>query len=167
MSNSLVVNEIYLSLQGESTFAGLPCIFIRLTGCNLRCSYCDTAYAFHEGDTRPVESILEDIHRLGMFAAAGIQEGRAGPAGDAGDEIRELVNNELAARGYRAELQDLSLSSRKDLFFLTGDGHIVRQKYLRYGRTEESLSPADLTKSGRRTNCSAGINRCWTRRRAR
>ena len=45
----MVVNEIYLSLQGESTFAGLPCIFIRLTACNLRCSYCDTAYAFTEG----------------------------------------------------------------------------------------------------------------------
>ena len=49
MSDTLVVNEIYLSLQGESTFAGLPCIFVRLTACNLRCSYCDTAYAFTEG----------------------------------------------------------------------------------------------------------------------
>ncbi len=49
MSESLVVNEIYVSLQGESTFAGLPCIFVRLTACNLRCSYCDTAYAFTEG----------------------------------------------------------------------------------------------------------------------
>ena len=49
MSDTLVVNEIYLSLQGESTFAGLPCIFVRLTGCDLRCSYCDTAYAFTEG----------------------------------------------------------------------------------------------------------------------
>ena len=49
MSDLLVVNEIYLSLQGESTFAGLPCIFVRLTACDLRCSYCDTAYAFTEG----------------------------------------------------------------------------------------------------------------------
>ena len=49
MPESLVVNEIYLSLQGESTFAGLPCVFVRLTACNLRCSYCDTAYAFTEG----------------------------------------------------------------------------------------------------------------------
>jgi 7-carboxy-7-deazaguanine synthase len=49
VSDTLVVNEIYLSLQGESTFAGLPCVFIRLTACNLRCSYCDTAYAFTEG----------------------------------------------------------------------------------------------------------------------
>ena len=49
VSDTLVVNEIYLSLQGESTFAGLPCVFIRLTACDLRCSYCDTAYAFTEG----------------------------------------------------------------------------------------------------------------------
>ena len=49
VSDTLVINEIYLSLQGESTFAGLPCIFVRLTACDLRCSYCDTAYAFTEG----------------------------------------------------------------------------------------------------------------------
>src|SRR5204862_491281 len=49
MNNTLVVNEIYLSIQGESTFAGLPCVFVRLAACNLRCSYCDTAYAFSEG----------------------------------------------------------------------------------------------------------------------
>ena len=61
MSDSLVVNEIYLSLQGESTFAGLPCVFVRLTGCNLRCSYCDTAYAFKEGRRRPVDEVLEEV----------------------------------------------------------------------------------------------------------
>ncbi len=46
---SLKVNEIYFSVQGESTHAGRPCIFIRLTYCNLRCTYCDTEYAFYEG----------------------------------------------------------------------------------------------------------------------
>jgi 7-carboxy-7-deazaguanine synthase len=60
----LVINEIYLSLQGESTFAGLPCIFIRLTTCNLRCSYCDTAYAFTEGKRQPLETILERVNEL-------------------------------------------------------------------------------------------------------
>ena len=55
MSDTLVVNEIYLSLQGESTFAGLPCVFIRLTACDLRCSYCDTAYAFTEGKKMPLD----------------------------------------------------------------------------------------------------------------
>ena len=64
MSETLVVNEVYLSLQGESTFAGLPCVFVRLTACNLRCSYCDTAYAFTEGEKQPVEGILADVRRL-------------------------------------------------------------------------------------------------------
>jgi 7-carboxy-7-deazaguanine synthase len=61
---TLVVNEIYLSLQGESTFAGLPCVFIRLTACDLRCSYCDTAYAFTEGKKRTLEEIRAEVLRL-------------------------------------------------------------------------------------------------------
>ena len=64
MSDSLVVNEIYLSLQGESTFAGLPCIFIRLTACDLRCSYCDTAYAFTEGKKRLLAEMLAGVNKL-------------------------------------------------------------------------------------------------------
>ena len=64
MSDTLVVNEIYLSLQGESTFAGLPCIFIRLTACDLRCSYCDTAYAFTEGKKKSLAEILGKVHEL-------------------------------------------------------------------------------------------------------
>ena len=64
MSESLVINEIYLSLQGESTFAGLPCIFVRLTACNLRCSYCDTAYAFAAGKRTDLEDIRERISSL-------------------------------------------------------------------------------------------------------
>lgn len=64
MSNTLVVNEIYLSLQGESTFAGLPCVFVRLTGCNLRCSYCDTAYAFTEGKRMSLEDVRAEVRRL-------------------------------------------------------------------------------------------------------
>jgi 7-carboxy-7-deazaguanine synthase len=64
VSDTLTVNEIYLSLQGESTFAGLPCIFVRLTACNLRCSYCDTAYAFTEGKKMPVIDIIAEIRRL-------------------------------------------------------------------------------------------------------
>ena len=66
MSETLVVNEVYLSLQGESTFAGLPCVFVRLTACNLRCSYCDTAYAFTEGVKQPVETILTEVRRLAV-----------------------------------------------------------------------------------------------------
>lgn len=62
--DSLVINEIYVSIQGESTFAGLPCIFIRTTGCNLRCSYCDTAYAFTEGKRRSIEEVSAEVRRL-------------------------------------------------------------------------------------------------------
>jgi 7-carboxy-7-deazaguanine synthase len=64
VTGSLVVNEIYLSLQGESTFAGLPCVFIRLTACDLRCSYCDTAYAFTEGKKRELTVILAEVREL-------------------------------------------------------------------------------------------------------
>lgn len=71
MSGTLVVNEIYLSLQGESTFAGLPCVFVRLTACNLRCSYCDTAYAFTEGRKMALAEVLAEVRRLAKpFAAA-------------------------------------------------------------------------------------------------
>ena len=73
MSDSLVVNEIYLSLQGESTFAGLPCVFVRLTACNLRCSYCDSAYAFKEGKRRPVAEVRAEVLRLAERFAAGVR----------------------------------------------------------------------------------------------
>ncbi len=61
MSETLVVNEVYLSLQGESTFAGLPCVFVRLTACNLRCSYCDTAYAFTEGKKLGLSEVRAEV----------------------------------------------------------------------------------------------------------
>lgn len=64
MREPLVINEIYLSVQGESTYAGLPCVFVRLTACNLRCSYCDTAYAFKEGEKKTIEDVLAEIDRL-------------------------------------------------------------------------------------------------------
>ena len=64
MSDTLVINEIYLSLQGESTFAGLPCVFVRLTACDSRCSYCDTAYAFTEGKTMPLTVVMMTVRGL-------------------------------------------------------------------------------------------------------
>ncbi|MBI3415156.1 MAG: radical SAM protein [Verrucomicrobia bacterium] len=75
MSATLAVNEIYLSLQGEGTFAGLPCIFIRLTACNLRCSYCDTAYAFTDGKKLRLDEIRARVQEL----AAGYPLPKASP----------------------------------------------------------------------------------------
>jgi 7-carboxy-7-deazaguanine synthase len=60
------INEIYLSIQGESSHIGLPCVFVRLTGCNLRCVWCDTAYAFHEGKTQSIDQTLKDIRIFGI-----------------------------------------------------------------------------------------------------
>ena len=59
----LKVNEIYYSVQGESTAAGLPCIFVRLTFCNLRCTYCDTEYAFYEGKDLSIPEIISEIKK--------------------------------------------------------------------------------------------------------
>ena len=58
------ITEIYKSLQGESTYAGLPCVFVRLTGCNLRCTWCDSEYTFYGGRKMTPEEILEEVLRL-------------------------------------------------------------------------------------------------------
>ncbi len=65
-NNILKINEIFKSIQGESTYTGLPCIFIRLTYCNLRCTYCDTEYAFHDGQDMSIKEILEYIEPMGI-----------------------------------------------------------------------------------------------------
>ena len=59
----LKVNEIYHSIQGESSKSGLPCVFVRLTYCNLRCTYCDTEYAFYEGEDKSIEGIFIEIKK--------------------------------------------------------------------------------------------------------
>lgn len=61
----LRVNEIFHSIQGESTHAGRPCVFVRLTGCNLRCVWCDTAYAFHDGSALAVDEIVARVAAYG------------------------------------------------------------------------------------------------------
>jgi 7-carboxy-7-deazaguanine synthase len=60
----MVITEIFKSIQGEGTHAGLPCIFVRLTGCNLRCTWCDTTYAFHGGKKMSVEEVLARVDEL-------------------------------------------------------------------------------------------------------
>ena len=62
--STIVVNEIFHSIQGESTHAGRPCVFVRLTACDLRCRWCDTEYAFHEGTKRTVEDVVAEVERF-------------------------------------------------------------------------------------------------------
>ncbi len=64
-AGTLVVHEIYRSLQGESTFAGLPCVFVRLTACNLRCVYCDTPHAFSQGEPMALDDVVARALALG------------------------------------------------------------------------------------------------------
>jgi 7-carboxy-7-deazaguanine synthase len=66
------ITEIYKSLQGESTYAGLPCVFVRLTGCNLRCSWCDTEYSFYGGKKMTPEQVFDEVERLTL--AGGLVE---------------------------------------------------------------------------------------------
>jgi 7-carboxy-7-deazaguanine synthase len=65
---TLKINEIFYSIQGESTLVGIPTVFVRLTACNLRCTYCDTTYSYYEGQVFPVEEVLEKIQSFGARA---------------------------------------------------------------------------------------------------
>ena len=103
MTGTLVVNEIYLSLQGESTFAGLPCIFVRLTACDLRCSYCDTAYAFTEGKKQTLADVLAAVRRL------------AGPFGNFKSQISNFKLPLVELTGGEPLLQKNSLPLMQSL----------------------------------------------------
>jgi len=84
----MVVTEIFRSIQGEGTRAGLPCIFVRLTGCNLRCVWCDTAYAFHGGEKKTLDEIMNQVDAL---AAAPSGNGQAPASGGAPVRAIHLV----------------------------------------------------------------------------
>ena len=77
----ITINEIFYSVQGESTYAGRPCVFVRLTACDLRCTWCDTSYAFHEGRKRSLEEVMEAVesYRCDLVEVTGgeplLQEG--------------------------------------------------------------------------------------------
>ncbi len=66
VNDRLKVHEIYTSIQGESSYAGLPCVFVRTTACNLRCRYCDTAHAFVKGEERSVDDVFQEAHAPGI-----------------------------------------------------------------------------------------------------
>ena len=65
-AQTVTINEIFVSIQGESTWAGQPCVFLRTTGCPLRCHWCDTEYAFHEGKSWSVDDLVEEACRHGI-----------------------------------------------------------------------------------------------------
>jgi 7-carboxy-7-deazaguanine synthase len=65
MSERLLINEIFYSLQGESTFTGLPCVLVRTTGCQMRCVWCDTTYSFYQGRWMTLEEVLDEVARFG------------------------------------------------------------------------------------------------------
>src|SRR5260370_41878989 len=81
------ITEIYKSIQGESTHAGLPCVFVRLTGCNLRCSWCDSEYTFTGGQRRTLEEVAAEVERLspggGLVEITGGEARRQGRGGGA------------------------------------------------------------------------------------
>lgn len=91
---SILVNEIFYSIQGESTHVGRPCVFVRLTGCNLRCSYCDTQYAYEDGRKMKIEQIIRvvDVYGSPLVEITGGE-----PLLQA--ETPDLVS-ELLVRGY-------------------------------------------------------------------
>ena len=99
------ITEIFKSIQGEGTRAGLPCIFVRLTGCNLRCTWCDTAYAFHGGTKRGVEEVLAQVSAL-----AGSGAGRVPLVEVTGGEPllqpdTPLLAEKLLAAGYTVMIE--------------------------------------------------------------
>ncbi len=113
MADALIINEIYLSLQGESTFAGLPCVFIRLTACNLRCSYCDTAYAFTEGQKKSLTEIRSEVSRLAQPFSPKPPMAQPASPGSTLDSVRRLPLVELT--GGEPLLQKESLPLMKAL----------------------------------------------------
>jgi 7-carboxy-7-deazaguanine synthase len=87
----MIISEIFRSVQGEGTRTGLPCIFVRLTGCNLRCTWCDTAYAFHGGQKMEVDAVLQRVHELASF---GPQSKNGGAASKPKLPLVELTGGE-------------------------------------------------------------------------
>ncbi len=95
----LIINEIFYSIQGESSRAGRPCVFVRLTACDLRCTWCDTAYAFHEGTKRSVEDVVAEAERYGCRLVE-----ITGGEPLLQDDVYPLMD-ELLARGHTVMLE--------------------------------------------------------------
>lgn len=106
----LKINEIYQSIQGESTSAGRPCVFVRLTYCNLRCTYCDTEYAFYDGKDMSVRQVIDEVEKYNCK----LVEVTGGEPLVQMDECLELMNN-LCDLGYEVMIETGGSLSIKDI----------------------------------------------------
>ena len=115
----MFITEIFKSIQGEGTRAGLPCIFVRLTGCNLRCTWCDTAYAFHGGKKMSVEDVLARVHELAGRRYDGT------PSGTAAVPLVELTGGEPLLQEEIYPLAEKLLASGYTVMIETsGERHV-------------------------------------------
>ena len=96
MNKKMKICEIFTSIQGESTFAGLPCTFVRLSGCNLRCVYCDTKYSYDEGIEMEIGDIVQRVDSAGVR----LVEITGGEPMLQGEETISLIRVLLAARPH-------------------------------------------------------------------
>jgi len=106
----LKINEIYHSIQGESTSAGRPCVFVRLTYCNLRCTYCDTEYAFYEGKDMSVQQVIDEVEKYNCK----LVEITGGEPLVQMEECLDLMKN-LGDLGYEVMVETGGILSIKDI----------------------------------------------------
>jgi len=106
----LKINEIYNSIQGESTSAGKPCVFVRLTYCNLRCTYCDTEYAFYDGKDMSVQQVIDEVEKYNCK----LVEVTGGEPLVQMDECLELMRK-LCDLGYEVMIETGGSLSIKDI----------------------------------------------------
>ena len=134
---SLTVYEIFYSIQGESVYAGLPCVFVRLTGCNLRCRYCDTRYAFDEGSVMSVAQIVDQVATFGC-------------------DWVEITGGEPLAQNHTPDLVDALLNNGYHLLMETNGSLDIDRVDCRCSRIMDIKCPS----SGEHTkNDSANLQR--------
>jgi len=104
------VCEIFASIQGESTYAGLPCVFVRMTGCNLRCVYCDTAYSYEEGTEMSEDEIFEQVSGYGI----NLVEITGGEPLLQSEEVLPLIDR-LIKSGYKVLVETNGSISIRDI----------------------------------------------------
>jgi 7-carboxy-7-deazaguanine synthase len=134
---NLNVNEIFYSIQGESVHAGLPCVFVRLTGCNLRCSYCDTQYAFHEGRAMSKNDIMAQVRQFGC-------------------SLVEITGGEPLVQAQTPSLVDALLAAGYEVLMETNGSLDIDRVNRRCSRIMDVKCP---TSGEQASNDSANLNR--------